>query len=163
MVKRKGSSPAQTLTVGQVARAAGVNVETIRFYQRRQLVDKPEKPLGGVRRYPRTVVDRVRFIKRAQQLGFTLEEVRGLLRLEEQRSCTEAQRLAVAKLEEVERRITDLQRMRRALKSLIGECRTRRAPLVCPIISTLSGAKSVGTRGTHPYPRGSGPSRRGAP
>lgn len=138
MAKLKGLGPTGTLTVGQVARAAGVNVETIRYYQRRKLMEKPEKPFGGVRRYPRTAVDRVRFIKRAQQLGFTLEEVRNLLALEDGRSCTEAQRLATAKLAAVESRIADLQRMRRVLKALIGECRTRRGTLACPIISSLS-------------------------
>jgi MerR family mercuric resistance operon transcriptional regulator len=150
MGKTKGSSAAQMLTVGQVARAAGVNVETIRFYQRRKLLDKPETPLGGVRRYPRTAVDRVRFIKRAQRLGFTLEEVRSLLALEDGRSCAEAQRLATAKLEEVESRIKDLQRMRRVLKGLIGECRTRRGTLACPIISALSETKQVGGRAPGP-------------
>ncbi len=141
MGKMKGASPTETLTVGQVARAAGVNVETIRFYQRRKLIEKPEKPLGSMRRYPRAAVDRVRFIKRAQQLGFTLEEVRTLLALEDGRSCAEAQRLAMAKLAAVESRIADLQRMRRVLKILIDECSTGRGKLACPIISTLSGQR----------------------
>ncbi|TXF12282.1 Hg(II)-responsive transcriptional regulator [Pelomicrobium methylotrophicum] len=137
---------AQALTIGQVARAAGVNVETIRFYQRRKLMDKPEKPLRGVRRYGRAAVDRVRFIKRAQQLGFTLEEVRGLLALQDGRSCGEARRLAAAKLESVEERIADLQRMRRVLKTLIGQCDTRRGQVACPIISTLSGVVNAEAR-----------------
>lgn len=72
----------RTLTIGKLAESAGVNVETIRYYQRRGLLDEPQKPVEGYRRYPAYMVKRIRFIKRAQALGFTLEDVTGLLRLD---------------------------------------------------------------------------------
>ena len=127
------------LTIGRVAEAAGVNVETIRFYQRRKLLNEPIKPLGGVRRYSGEIVSRVRFIKRAQQLGFTLDEVQNLLALEDGQSCKKTHDLAVKKLAIVETRIADLNRMRRMLKTLIGQCETGSGKIACPIISTLAG------------------------
>jgi MerR family transcriptional regulator, mercuric resistance operon regulatory protein len=126
------------LTIGRLAKAAGVNIETIRYYQRRGLLDEPSKPLGGYRRYAPSAATRVRFIKRAQQLGFTLEEVTGLLRLEDGQSCRETRLLAEHKLELIETRITDLTRMRRLLKGLIAECGEGRRARSCPIIATLS-------------------------
>lgn len=126
------------LTIGKLAQAAGVNVETVRYYQRRGLLDEPSKPLGGHRRYADDAVRRVRFIKRAQLLGFTLEEVRGLLLLEDGQSCRETRFLAERKLTLIEQRIGDLNRMRRLLKGLIAECAQGRRPRSCPIIATLS-------------------------
>ncbi len=125
-------------TIGAVAKAAGVNVETIRYYQRRGLVDEPSKPLGGHRRYAPSAASRVRFIKRAQQLGFTLEEVTGLLRLQDGQSCRETRLLAEHKLAMIEDRIADLTRMRRMLNGLIKECVAGQRPRSCPIIATLS-------------------------
>ena len=131
------------MTIGRVAKAAGVNVETIRFYQRTNLIPEPAKPMGGVRRYAEETVLRVNFIKRAQQLGFSLEEIRSLLALEEARSCAKTHDVAVRKLAVVEARVTDLNRVRRALKNLIAQCEANHGLITCPIISTLSGrAKS---------------------
>ena len=127
------------LTIGRVAEAAGVNVETIRFYQRRKLLPEPAKQLGGVRHYPDEMVARIRFIKRAQQIGFTLDEVKNLLVLEDGQSCKKTHDLAVEKLALVETRVADLNRMRRMLKTLIGQCETGSGKIACPIISTLSG------------------------
>ena len=126
------------LTIGRLAQAAGVNVETIRYYQRRGLLDEPAKPLGGQRRYASVAATRVRFIKRAQQLGFTLEEVEGLLLLEDGQSCRETRLLAERKLALIKSRIADLTRMRRLLKGLIAECAEGGRPRSCPIIATLS-------------------------
>lgn len=126
------------LTIGRVAKAAGVNVETIRFYQRRKLLAEPTKPLGGVRRYSGEIVFRVRFIKRAQQLGFTLDEVKNLLALEDGQSCKKTHDLAVRKLAIVEARIADLNHMRRTLKTLITQCETGKGQIACPIIATLA-------------------------
>lgn len=126
------------LTIGRLAKAAGVNVETIRYYQRRGFVDEPSKPLGGQRCYAAEAIKRVRFIKRAQQLGFTLEEVRNLLRLEDGQSCRETRLLAEQKLALIQQRIDDLARMRRLLTGLIGECAAGKRPRSCPIIATLS-------------------------
>lgn len=125
-------------TIGQIATAAGVGVETIRFYQRRQLIPEPAKPQGGIRRYSSDIVVRVNFIKRAQQLGFSLEEIRGLMALEEPGSCRRTQDLAARKLEAVEARMADLNRIRRALKKLLSECETGKGKIACPIIVTLS-------------------------
>ena len=126
------------LTIGRVATAAGVNVETIRFYQRRKLLEEPTKPLGGVRRYSAEMVARIRFIKRAQQLGFTLDEVQNLLALEDGQSCRKTHDLAVTKLAVIEARVADLNRMRRMLKTLIAECEASSGRIACPIISTLA-------------------------
>ena len=126
------------LTIGRVAKAAGVNVETIRYYHRRGLVEEPDKPLGGHRRYSPSAVSRVRFIKRAQQLGFTLEEVTQLLQLEDGRSCRDTRLLAEQKLALIEERIADLSRMRRMLRTLITECAAGSSAHSCPIIATLS-------------------------
>ena len=128
----------EKLTIGRLAQAAGVNVETIRYYQRRGLLDEPEKPLGGYRRYTDSSAGRVSFIKRAQQLGFTLEEVKGLLKLEDGQSCRETRLLAEHKLAIIEARIADLNRMRRLLKDLIAECEEGKRPRSCPIIATLT-------------------------
>ncbi len=128
----------EQLSIGSIARAAGVNVETIRYYQRRGLLDEPSKPLGGHRRYAPSVAARVRFIKRAQHLGFTLEEVTDLLRLEDGQSCRDTRLLAERKLALIEARIAGLTRMRRTLKGLIAECAGGQRPRSCPIIATLS-------------------------
>jgi MerR family mercuric resistance operon transcriptional regulator len=127
------------LTIGAVAKAAEVNVETIRYYQRLGLIEEPAKPLGGVRRYASDAVERVRFIKRAQQLGFSLAEIRRLLALEQAQSCRSARSLAEEKLGLVKARIADLDRMRGVLEELIARCEIRRGKVACPIIATLSG------------------------
>jgi MerR family mercuric resistance operon transcriptional regulator len=125
------------LTIGSLARAAGVNVETIRYYQRRGLLEEPPKPPGGHRRYSPAAARRVRFIKRAQQLGFTLDEVTSLLALEDGGTCRETRLLAERKLVVIESRIDDLSRMRRLLKGLIAECTRGKRPRACPIIAAL--------------------------
>jgi MerR family transcriptional regulator, mercuric resistance operon regulatory protein len=132
-----------SLTIGAVAKAAEVNVETIRYYQRLGLIEEPAKPLGGARRYTNGAVERVRFIKRAQQLGFSLNEIRRLLALGEAQSCGSARSLAEEKLGLVKARIADLERMRRALEDLIARCEVRRGKIACPIIATLSGEASL--------------------
>jgi len=128
----------EPLSIGNLAKAADVNVETIRYYQRRGLLDEPSKPLGGHRRYAASAATRVRFIKRAQQLGFTLEEIKELLLLEDGQSCREARMLAERKLELIDTRIADLSRMRRSLSGLIAQCAEGKRPRSCPIIATLS-------------------------
>jgi MerR family mercuric resistance operon transcriptional regulator len=128
-----------SLTIGLVARAADVNVETVRYYQRRGLLREPQRPLNGVRRYSAGDVKRIRFIKRAQQLGFSLVEIANLLTLEDGRSCRETQRQASKKLALVEARITDLERLRGTLKELIGRCEAGRGKIACPIIASLTG------------------------
>jgi len=126
------------LTIGGVAKAAGVNVETIRFYQRLNLLEAPARPPGGVRRYSDAAISRVKFIKRAQELGFSLAEIRRLLRLGDPQNCGEARALAAEKLALVESRVADLQRLRGVLKELIGRCDRRRGKVACPIIESLA-------------------------
>jgi len=126
------------MTIGALAKAAGVNIETIRFYQRVGLIQAPEKPPRSVRRYADGDLARLRFIKRAQELGFALAEIRNLLTLEDGQGCSTARALAVQKLEIVESRLADLARMRGALKELIALCELRRGKVACPIIATLA-------------------------
>ena len=129
----------QELTIGKVAREAGVNVETVRYYQRSGLVPEPPRPAGGVRRYSEQTVSRLRFIKRAQELGFTLAEIRRLLALGDPQSCGKARALAADKLSLVRARLADLERMRSVLESLIERCDAVRGKVACPIIQTLAG------------------------
>jgi MerR family mercuric resistance operon transcriptional regulator len=129
----------QQLTIGKVARAAGVNVETVRYYQRSGLVPEPPRPAGSVRRYSDETVARLRFIKRAQELGFSLAEIRRLLALGDPQSCGKARALAADKLSLVSSRIADLERMRAVLESLIERCDAVRGRVACPIIETLAG------------------------
>lgn len=125
------------MTIGTLARAAGVNVETIRFYQRRGLLPEPERAYGAIRRYDRGEANRIRFIKSAQRLGFSLDEVAGLLRLEDGAHCEEARLLAEAKLADVRVRLAALARMEAALAGLVGSCRERTETVCCPLIAAL--------------------------
>lgn len=126
------------LTIGRLARAAGVNVETVRYYQRRRLLAVPPRPAGGVRRYPPAAVARLRFIKRAQELGFTLAEIGRLVSLSEPQSCGKARSLAASKLDLVNARLADLERMRGVLEALIARCDAAAGNMACPIIETLA-------------------------
>ena len=127
-------------TIAWLAREAAVNVETIRFYQRKQLLNEPLRPLGGVRRYTLDDVSRVRFIKSAQRIGFTLAEIAVLLQLEDGAHCREAQDIAVHKLVEVQSRIDELQRMAKALQDLVKRCDSGRGNIKCPLIASPQGA-----------------------
>lgn len=126
------------LTIGGVARKAGVNVETIRYYQRLKLLPEPPKPPGGVRRYSEDAVSRVRFVKRAQELGFSLAEIRRLMRLGDPQSCGQARALAAEKLALVQARVADLLRLRGVLQELIGRCDRGGGKVACPIIESLA-------------------------
>lgn len=127
----------QTLTIGMLARKAEVNVETIRYYQRLGLLRLPQKPVSGARHYGEADVARMGFIKSAQRLGFTLEEIDLLLRLEDGAHCTEAREIAEQKLLAVREKIADLQRIETALARLAGECATGNSSVSCPLIGAL--------------------------
>jgi len=128
----------QGLTIGRLARAAGVNVETIRYYQRIGLIEAPAKPAQGYRRYAAGTVARVRFIRRAQDLGFSLKEISELLALNDG-DCREARGIAVQKQALIEQRIADLARMRDALADLVDACRRSETEgAACPLIETLN-------------------------
>jgi len=126
------------LPIGRLAAKAGVNVETIRYYQRRGLLSEPAKPLNGHRRYPADWAKRVRFIKRAQVLGFTLEEITGLLRLDAAHACAETRDRAARKLQIIEQKLADLTAMRRALAKLMRQCDSLDGTGACPIIAALA-------------------------
>ncbi len=129
----------ERLTIGQVAGAAGVNVETIRYYQRRGLILEPQKPVNGYRIYPQATISRLSFIKRAQALGFTLEEITKLLDLGDGK-CEETQEIARQKLEQIATRMHDLEAMAQVLENLLCACDTKMsAHQECPIIEALVG------------------------
>ncbi len=125
------------LTIGTFAKMAGVNVETLRFYQRRGLLAEPDKPYGSIRRYGPADIARVRFVKAAQRLGFSLEEVAGLLTLDDGAHCDDARRLAELKLADVRGRLADLRRIEKVLASLVRDCCASEGTVSCPLISTL--------------------------
>ncbi len=124
-------------TIGALAETAGVNVETIRFYQRKGLMPEPEKPYGSIRRYGAAELARVRFIKSAQRLGFSLEEVGELLKLEDGARCSEARLLAEQKLVAVRQKLSDLQRIESVLAGLVARCSAVRGRVNCPLIASL--------------------------
>ena len=127
------------MTIGKLAAATGVNIETIRYYQRRGLLDEPAKPLRGHRRYASVQAKRLRFIKRAQVLGFTLSEVGELLRLNEARTCAETQVMAVHKLALIEQKIADLVAIQQALSELVWLCDANDGrAAACPIFAVLA-------------------------
>lgn len=128
------------LTIGALAQAAKVGVETIRFYQRKRLLPEPDKPYGGIRRYAEADVARVRFVKSAQRLGFSLDEVAELLKLEDGAHCGEAQQLAAHKLDTVRAKLADLLQMETVLAALINQCAKRRGKVSCPLIDALHDA-----------------------
>jgi len=128
----------ENLTIGTLAKRGGVNVETIRYYQRRGLLHEPSKPREGFRRYELESVKRVHFIKRAQNLGFTLEEIQGLLDLGERKACSQTRAMTAHKLEIIEQKITELSKIRKALTRLVRDCDASSEGAQCPIIHLLA-------------------------
>src|SRR3954454_11002150 len=124
----------QELTIGQLAEAADVNVETVRYYHRRGLLPVPPRPTGGIRRYPADVLRRLRFIKRSQSLGFSLDEVEALLSLHDGQTCRAARAIAEHKLVSVRQRIQDLSMLEAALATLVRRCSTSKGKVPCPLI-----------------------------
>ena len=125
------------LSIGAFAEAAGVNVETIRFYQRRGLLPEPDRPYGSIRRYGEADVARVRFVKSAQRLGFSLDEVDGLLTLDDGAHCDEARQLAEHKLIDVRSKLADLLRIESVLATLVDDCCASHGTVSCPLIAAL--------------------------
>ncbi|GAB1259704.1 Hg(II)-responsive transcriptional regulator [Teredinibacter haidensis] len=125
-----------TRTISRLAKELGVNIETIRFYERKGLIQQPPKPTTGYRHYPSETVNRIHFIKRAQELGFTLDEIVHLLSLEDS-PCSEVQTLANNKLEKVRSKILDLRRLENALEVLLSQCHENDDKSHCPIIDSL--------------------------
>ncbi|MBS0212573.1 MAG: Hg(II)-responsive transcriptional regulator [Proteobacteria bacterium] len=127
----------ENLTIGAFAKAAGVNVETIRFYQRKGLLPEPDKPYGSIRRYGGADVVRVKFVKSAQRLGFSLDEIAELLRLEDGTHCSEAAELAALRLTDVRAKLADLTRIEEVLSTLVSECHVHHGSVSCPLIAAL--------------------------
>ena len=132
------------LTIGEVARQAGVGVETVRFYERQGLLEEPRRRASAYRQYDEEAVAVLRFIRRAKELGFTLKEVKGLLglRLDASASPADVRRQAEAKVADIEAKIADLRRMRDVLRKLIRECHGDGAASGCPILGALQGREA---------------------
>lgn len=128
-----------TLRTGEVAGQAGVNIQTLRYYERRGLLQVPERRASGYRQYPPDVVRLIRFIKRAQELGFTLTEIEELLRLrnDQESSCSQMRIAAESKIEHIEEKIRHLRAIKRALGALVASCATEGSTRHCPVIEAL--------------------------
>lgn len=127
----------EAMTIGGLANTAGVNVETIRFYQRKGLLPEPVRPYGSIRRYEESDLARVRFIKSAQRLGFSLKEIGELLKLEDGTHCDEARALAEHKLADVRQKLSDLARIESVLAALVVQCCVVTGRVNCPLIASL--------------------------
>lgn len=129
-----------TLTIGKVAQRAGVGIETVRFYEREGLIDEPPRGPSGYRHYPESVVPRLLFIKRAKELGFTLNEIKELLalRLDPETTCADVKRRTETKIVDIEEKMRSLRRMKKALVKLTESCIGGRGPVdECPILEAL--------------------------
>jgi Zn(II)-responsive transcriptional regulator len=126
------------LSIGQLAKRAGVAIDTVRYYERNRLLDPAGRLESGYRRYGDTELKRLRFIRRAKALGFTLAEIRELLSLSEQRSVPKIRRAAESRLADVERRMVELERIRDALRTLVAACPGHGRADACPILNALN-------------------------
>ncbi len=133
------------LGTSELAKQCGINLESIRFYEKEGLLPKPPRTAGGYRMFSPDDVRRVRFIKRAQELGFSLREIKELLflSLEPDTSCKDVRERAEAKLSDIERKIADLKRMRKALARLTAACAGHGTIDDCPILESLNSTNSV--------------------
>ena len=126
------------MRIGKLAEKAGVTIETVRYYQRRELLDIPQRPCGENRRYSSKHLDRLHFIKRAQASVFSLSEIESLLSLSTS-DCSEAGQIANRKLLSIREKIADLSRIEAALAQAVDQCQSRQAYEGCPIIECFSG------------------------
>jgi len=133
----------QKLTISKLAARAGVGVETIRFYEREGLIDDPRRRSSGYREYAPDMVHRIRFIRHAKELGFTLREIKELLelRVEPDRKCGDVLELAEAKIADIDGRIRKLRKMRRTLAGLTRDCQRGRPTEQCPILKAMDASK----------------------
>ena len=138
----------RTLRISEVAAQAGVNIQTLRYYERRGILDEPGRRPSGYREYQPESVRVVRFIKRAQELGFTLTEIEELLRLRQDRTatCAEVRKAATAKIEDVDQKVKTLRAMSRALHVLVDSCRSDGTTRECPILEAIDRADRKGRR-----------------
>jgi len=150
----------EPLRIGALARAAGVGIETVRYYQRRGLLGRPDRPFGGQRLYPPAYVDRLRLIKRAQALGFSLEDAGALLKLDAGLDHRRARSIAAARLVDIQARLAHLEALRTALHHAIHECEHAEGRVACPIIAALLPTSAEG--GSTAGPRASSTPRQAA-
>src|SRR5262245_6287713 len=127
------------LTIGQLAKQAQVNIDTVRYYERRGLIPEPPRRWSGYRQYSQADLARLQFIKRAQKLGFSLQEIAELLslRVDPETSCPDGKTRAEGKMAEIEAKIQELESMKRALEKLVAACRGRGPTSACPILEAL--------------------------
>lgn len=132
-----------TMKIGSVAEAAGVEVSTVRYYERRGLLAEPPRTSAGYRQYDESAIDRIRFVRQAQNLGFTLEEIEELLalRVEHPSSCGVVEEATRAKLRSVEAKIRELERLRGVLARLVRACESKEATEECPVLGMLEEEK----------------------
>lgn len=126
------------LGIGQLAKRAGVAIDTVRYYERNDLLAPAQRLSSGYRRYGETELKRLRFIRRAKALGFTLDDIRGLLSLGAERNVARIKKAAEAKLVDVDRRIEELQRIRDGLRTLVQACPGHGRAEACPILNALN-------------------------
>ena len=138
--KRSVESPMaamSSMTIGRLAQAAEVGVETVRYYQRRGLLPQPQPTRGAYRHYPPEVAARLRFIRRAQQLGFTLDEIASLLQLSDGTDRRSVRRITAARLAQLQERMADMQKMADVLQHLLHACERAGGATRCPIIESI--------------------------
>lgn len=135
----------EILTIGQLAAQARVGVETVRFYERKGLLEEPNRKPSGYRQYKQETVARLRFIRRAKELGFTLKEIKELLslRVDPSTSCADVRAQAVTKVDDIESKIRTLQRMKQALVKLTKACSGIGTTSECPILESLDKQERV--------------------
>jgi MerR family mercuric resistance operon transcriptional regulator len=144
----------EPLTIGQLARRGGVGIETVRFYERRGLLEQPARKASGYRQYSPEVVSRLHFIRRAKELGFSLREIGELiaLQLNPKTTCTDVKQCAKAKINDIEGKIRDLQRMKRALDKVVASCKGYGPAHQCSILKAFTTKESCcqgNSRKTH--------------
>jgi Cu(I)-responsive transcriptional regulator len=142
----KHATPGGAMTIGELARQAGVGVQTVRYYERRRLLPEAPRRASGYRAFAPAALERLRFIRRAQELGFTLSEIAELLalRLDPHTTAADVKARAGEKIQEIESRIRDLERIRHALSHLAGSCRGGHAPTTdCPLLEALGSLDGV--------------------
>ena len=127
-----------SLGIGELAKDAGVAIDTVRYYERNGLLAPAGRLASGYRRYGETELRRLRFIRRAKSLGFSLEDIRALLALSAERSVAKVKRAAEAKLDDIEQRIAELERIRAGLRTLIAACPGHGRAEACPILNALT-------------------------
>ena len=138
----------ETMTISKIAKEAGVGVETVRFYERKVLVDQPPKPsAGGFRVYPAEAAERIQFIRQAQELGFSLREIKELLslRTDPATDCADVRERAQVKLDDITQKIAQMKGIKTALEKLIAACPGQGALQVCSIIDAIEAPETTGT------------------